>query len=122
MFVAVLSAVALMFAGCDESDDAASYDLSGSWTFSVQSADGYVAFNNTSMTISSNGYQVTWMSDAPNGVAVLDTNTLTVTMEIESDPTVLDLSGTLVAPGYMSGGGTIDGYDGLRVAKWEARR
>lgn len=121
-WVAVLAAV---MAGCDGgSNDPDTYSLEGKWVFDAKSDDNFIAFSSTQLTITTNetGYVVAWMSDSPNGTAVLDTNTLTVVMSINSPPTTLELTGKMADADLMQGHGTIGGYGGLRVATWSARR
>jgi hypothetical protein len=123
----MMTMMMLAFAGCeDSSSNSSPNDPTGTWSFNVRSTDDYVAFNNTSLVIAVDTntpgvYSVTWSSPVPNGTATFDTNTFTVVMNITQSPTVLSLSGTLVSDS-MSGGGTISGYGGLRVASWQASR
>jgi hypothetical protein len=121
MVVCVLGAVV---SGCEDGGGSPPRDLAGTWQFDVASQDKFVSFVGTSMVITNTGagYEVLWMSPTPNGRASLDTNTWTVTMHVESAPTVLDLVGTLEDASTMRGNGTVDGYGGLRVGVWQASR
>lgn len=122
-----LLAAALAAAGCSHDDSGPiQTDITGAWSFDIASQDGFVSFKKTSLVISesTNGATIltAWMSPDPNGVATVDTNTYTVTMDINNPPAVLTLSGTLLDSDNMRGTGTIGGYGGLRVAAWEAKR
>ena len=114
----------LGLAGCEDNDHTVSRDVSGQWTLTAGSRDGRIRFRDTSLLIGPgvSGYALAWMSPAPNGTLILDTNTMAVTMSISASPAHLVLTGTVVSPDRMGGGGAIDVGGEALVAEWEARR
>ena len=123
----VATAAGLAASGCDDGGDGggnAVRDLTGTWRLDVQTQDGSVSFKSTEITFTARGsaYEVHWVSSATNGTATLDTNTLTVTMNISEAPTVLSLTGKFDPPDHMQGTGTVGGYGGLLLADWDATR
>lgn len=125
MFVLAVSLI-----GCNRDDGPDPQTLldnrgsSADWSLSLSSEDNMIAYNDTAMTISSNGsqYAVTWMATSPNGTATLNTNTWTVTIKATHTVGQIDLIGTLQDNDFMNGSGTIESYNGLRIVSWNASR
>ncbi|MBI3987572.1 MAG: hypothetical protein HY343_11660 [Lentisphaerae bacterium] len=123
-------ALAVSLIGCtrDEGPDPRTLidddGTSANWSLSLTSEDNMIAYNDTTLTISSNDtqYAVTWMGTAPNGTATLNTNTWTVTITATHTAGEIDLIGTLQDNDFMNGSGTIETYNGLRIVSWSASR
>jgi len=103
-----------------------SLNIVGDWKLTVRSEDGAVSFRDTAMTISlpsnSTTYAVTWLGEDGNGSATVDTNTDTILIDIHSPSADLDLEGIVHDNDAMDGGGTVDGFGGIRSATWNAKR
>ena len=135
--IGVLSVAAVgclgFFCGCDDGggSPAASPSLVGTnnqaaaWALDVTTDDGTIALHGTALTISvspQGGYNVAWVGTTVNGTATLDAGTLVVTIQVTNGVDRLNLFGSLSDNDYMSGSGTISGFNGTRQVHWNATR
>ena len=122
--------IGLGLAGCNSDSDPSPKSIlapdggPSTWNMDVTTADGELVITDSPLIISrtSGVYQVAWMSSAANGSATFNTNTFTVTMSISHRIGDLETIGTLNNNNAMSGGGTLDTYQGLKVITWAAER
>ena len=100
--------------------------LAGTWAMDMKSDDGSVSFTDAPLKITATAdpstYTVAWYSDMDNGWAVLDTNTLTVLITVTGSSADLAISGLLDGSDTMAGGGTVNGFGGVRACSWKADR
>ena len=122
--------IGLCMAGCNSSDDPAPRSIlapdggPSTWSMDVTTTDGELVITDSPLIISctSGVYNVAWMSGTANGSATFNTNTFTVTMSITHRIGDLETIGTLNNNNAMSGGGTLETYQGLKVITWAADR
>lgn len=122
--------VALVLAGCNSDSDPEPRSIlapdggPSAWKMDVATADASLVIADSPLAISmeSGDYRVAWMSNAANGTATFSTNTFTITMSISHNIGDLELAGTLNNNNAMTGSGTIDTFQGLKVVTWAAER